>query len=102
MASVTNHTAWIPCNLLPPPADPKPARRFNADSVNEPLPTIDEAQLLQRIAQRDRQAFSQLYDRYAGLLYGTAMRIVNHPDEASDILRSVFLQTWNQPAAYAP
>jgi len=102
MASVTNHTAWIPCSLLPPPADPRPVRRFNADSVNEPLTTIDEAQLVQRIAQRDRQALSQLYDRYAGVLYGTAMRIVNDPDEASDILRAVFLQIWNQPGAYDP
>jgi len=70
--------------------------------VNEPLTTTDEAQLVQRIAQRDRQAFSQLYNRYANLLYGTAMRIVNHPDEASDILRAVFLQIWNKPAAYDP
>jgi len=70
--------------------------------VNEPLTTIDEAQLVQRIAQRDRQAFSQLYDRYASVLYGTALRIVNDPDEASDILRAVFLQIWNQPGAYDP
>jgi len=63
--------------------------------VNEPLTTIDEVQLLQRIAQRDRQAFSQFYDRYAGVLYGTALRIVNHPDEASDVLQAVFLQIWN-------
>jgi len=70
--------------------------------VNEPLTTIDEAQLLQRIAQRDRQAFSQLYDRFAAVLYGTAMRILNHADDASDILQTVFLQIWNQPGAYDP
>jgi RNA polymerase sigma-70 factor (ECF subfamily) len=70
--------------------------------VNEPLTTIDEAQLVQRIAQRDRQAFSQLYNRYASALYGTAMQIVNDPDEASDILRAAFLQIWNQPGAYDP
>jgi len=70
--------------------------------VNEPLTTIDDAQLLQRIAQRDRQAFSQFYDRYAGVLYGTTLRIVNHPDEASDVLQAVFLQIWNQADAYDP
>src|SRR6266849_10270342 len=102
MASVTNHIAWTQCSRLPRPADPSPIRRFKANSVNEPLTTIDEAQLLQRIAQRDRQALSQLYDRFAGVLYGTAMRIVNHPDEASDILQAVFLQIWKKPGAYDP
>src|SRR5712692_114009 len=102
MASVINHTAWTPCIRLPRPADPRPVRRFKADPMNEPLTTIDEAQLLQRIAQRDRMALSQLYDRYAGVLYATAMRIVSHPDEASDILQAVFLQIWNKPGAYDP
>ena len=63
---------------------------------------MDDAQLLQRIAQRDRQAFSQLYDRYAGVLYSTTIRILNDPEEASDVLQDVFLQIWEKAGSYDP
>jgi RNA polymerase sigma-70 factor (ECF subfamily) len=72
------------------------------DAVNTPPATIDEAQLLQRIAQRDRQAFSQLYDRYAGVLYSTTIRILKDSHEANDVLQEVFLQIWDKAGRYDP
>jgi RNA polymerase sigma-70 factor (ECF subfamily) len=63
---------------------------------------MDDAQLLQRIAQRDRQAFSQLYDRYSGVLYSTTIRILNDPEEASDVLQETFLQIWEKAGSYDP
>lgn len=70
--------------------------------LNNPPTTADEAQLLARIAQRDRQAFSQLYDRYSGILYSTILRVLNNPEEASDVLQDVFLQIWDRAGAYDP
>ncbi|HYV30081.1 MAG TPA: sigma-70 family RNA polymerase sigma factor [Candidatus Binatia bacterium] len=70
--------------------------------MNTPPTTIDDAQLLQRVGQRDRQAFSQLYDRYAAILYTTILRVLNHSDEASDVLQEVFLQIWDKAATYDP
>lgn len=72
------------------------------EAVNPSISTMDDAQLLQRIAQRDRQAFSQLYDRYSGVLYSTTMRILNVPEEASDVLQDVFLQIWEKAGSYDP
>jgi RNA polymerase sigma-70 factor (ECF subfamily) len=63
---------------------------------------MDDAQLLQRIAQGDRQAFSQLYDRYSGVLYSTTIRILKDPEEASDVLQDVFLQIWEKAGSYDP
>jgi len=63
---------------------------------------MDDAELLQRIAQRDRQAFSQLYDRYSGVLYSTTLRILNNPEEASDVLQDVFFQIWEKAGSYDP
>jgi RNA polymerase sigma-70 factor (ECF subfamily) len=70
--------------------------------VNTPPTTIDDTQLLARVGQRDRQAFSQLYNRYAAILYSTILRVVTHPDDASEVLQDVFLQIWQAAARYDP
>lgn len=77
----------------------------HAHAVNNPGPpdaAPDDAQLLRRIAARDREAFSQLYDRYAGVLYSTVFRVLNNPDEASDVLQEVFVQLWEKAPSYDP
>ncbi len=75
---------------------------LDPSSVNTPLTTTDDVQLLRRVSQRDRQAFSQLYDLYSGVLYSTIYRVLNNPDEASDVLQDVFLQIWDKAATYDP
>jgi RNA polymerase sigma-70 factor (ECF subfamily) len=70
--------------------------------VKTPPTTIDEAQLLERIARRDRQAFSQLYDRYSGVLYSTLLRILIDPDDSADVLQGVFLHIWDKAGSYDP
>ena len=70
--------------------------------LNNPSTSADEAQLLARIAQRDRQAFSQLYDRYSGVLYSTIFRVLNNADESNDVLQDVFVQIWDRAGAYDP
>jgi len=63
---------------------------------------LDDVRLLRRIARREREAFSQFYDRYAGVLYSTGLRVLNDPEEASDILQAVFAQIWDEAPAYEP
>jgi RNA polymerase sigma-70 factor (ECF subfamily) len=50
--------------------------------------------LLERIAQKDEVAFSALYDRYCGLVFSTAKRILHGTGEAEEILQDVFYQVW--------
>src|SRR5262249_35121587 len=50
-----------------------------ANPVNIPRTTSDDAHLLERVSRRDRQAFSQFYDRYSGVLYSTVLRVLNNP-----------------------
>ena len=70
--------------------------------MNNP-PTADaDVQLLLRVGQRDRQAFSQLYDRYSRILYSTLLRMLNNPDEAASVLQDVFVQIWEKAATYDP
>jgi RNA polymerase sigma-70 factor, ECF subfamily len=71
-------------------------RLFVNSSINE----ASDASLMARVAELDRAAFGQLYDRYAGLLFSVAMRILRNDKEAEDIVQDVFLQIWNKAASY--
>src|SRR5262245_61816977 len=60
---------------------PAHAAAPSANAVNTPLSSPNDAQLLQRVAAHDRQAFAQLYDRYATILFSTICRVLNNRDE---------------------
>ena len=51
-----------------------------------------ELDLLARVAKRERAAFEQLYDRYANILYATAMKFLKEDADAQDVVQDVFIQ----------
>lgn len=100
MRIVIEQPAWIDL-LLREPGEERPVD-LEAKPVNTPPTTTDDVLLLQRVARHDRQAFSQLYDRYAGLLYSTVLRVLNNSEDAADVLQEVFVQIWDRAASYDP
>lgn len=69
----------------------------------EPTPDQQiEVLLLQRIGQGDRAGFQELYDRFAGILFTTALRVLNDQREAEDVLQEVFVQIWEKATLYIP
>jgi len=66
---------------------------------NEPAESID-AQLLEKTAQGDRDAFACLYDRYSGVLFSFIIRVLIDPKESEDVLQEVFLQLWTKAGQY--
>jgi len=60
------------------------------------------ADLIARIAGGDETAFSQFYDRYAGLAFGVIRRVLREKDAAEDVLQEVFWQVWREAPAYDP
>jgi len=65
-----------------------------------PNPPKDETSLLKRIAQQDREALSQLYDRYARVMYSLAFKILNSVEEAEEVVLDVFSQVWRTAQNY--
>ena len=57
--------------------------------------------LIQRAAAQDREAFSQLYDRFSTLVFSLAMRMLRAQSDAEDLLQEVFMQVWRQAASYS-
>ena len=50
--------------------------------------------------QGNELAFSQLYDKYSGALYGVIIRICKEEHLAQEILQEGFLKIWNSAASY--
>ena len=50
----------------------------------------------------DPVAVELAYDRYGGIAYGLAQRILSDPDQAEDVVQEVFLRVWNNPASFDP
>ena len=59
-----------------------------------------QAQLLRRIAARDRQALAEFYDQTAGTLFSTAIRILGDAHEAEEVIQDAFVQIWGKAATF--
>jgi RNA polymerase sigma-70 factor (ECF subfamily) len=59
-----------------------------------------QAQLLHRIADRDRDALSQFYDQTARPLFSIACRILGNPADAEEAVQDVFVQIWTKAGMF--
>ena len=69
--------------------------QVSAQSLNE------VAYLIQQVAKQDREAFSQLYDRFSSLVFSLALRMLKVRSDAEDLLQEVFVQVWRQASNYS-
>ncbi len=58
--------------------------------------------LIARIAEGDREAFSRFYDAFAPLAFGVIRRILREPGDAEDVLQEVFWEIWRLAGRYEP
>jgi len=61
-----------------------------------------DVDLLRQIGQEDRRSFEMLYDRFSGVLFSTAYRVLNNREAAEDVLQDVFIQIWEKAPLYDP
>ena len=66
--------------------------------INRTQPT--DEQLMARVAQRDRSAFENLYERYAGILLGLAMRVLGERAISEEITQEAFWKVWQRAATF--
>jgi RNA polymerase sigma-70 factor (ECF subfamily) len=78
-----------PARMSGPTNNPMPDERQQADN-----------HLVQRVAQGDKQAFGELYDRFSRPLYATALRVVRDPTEAQDIVHDTFVALWEKAGTF--
>lgn len=58
--------------------------------------------LIERCQNGDTAAFSELYDRFSGLLLAMSHRILRSTSAAEEVLQETFLYAWQNAGAYDP
>ena len=56
-------------------------------------PPSDE-ELLAEVARGDQQAFAELYDRLAGVVYGIVRRVLRDPSQSEEVTQEVLVEVW--------
>jgi len=86
----------------------KPCRAYLIEGSRHTLVSSDtgterrasDAELIERIVQRDQMALAALYDRYAGMLSSVLNRILRDTQAAEEILQDIFFQLWSAPSRF--
>ena len=58
--------------------------------------TLSDTELVDLLQSGDQAAYTQIYDRYQGLLYIYACKITKDEIEAEDIVQEVFFYLWDK------
>src|SRR3954462_15337780 len=85
-------------------SDRAPHRRPRMiDAAPTPPPSErqqEDSRLMLRMAQGDKTAFAEIYDRFSRPLYATALRVVNDASEAQDIVHDAFIALWEKASSF--
>lgn len=78
---------------------PRVEARLPAMNATDPIP---DAVLLSRIRDGDAAAFAEFYDRHATLLFGVALKILQVPSEAEEVLQDACVSLWERAPLTQP
>jgi RNA polymerase sigma-70 factor, ECF subfamily len=65
-----------------------------ATTRTQPQHQGSDSALIRRIVDGDEAALAALYDRYSGVVYSVASRILRDPAAAEEVLQDIFYQLW--------
>ncbi len=60
----------------------------------------DDAALLKRVGSGDQSAVATLFDRYSGMVYSVALRVLRDSGQAEDVMQDIFVQIWRKPEVF--
>jgi RNA polymerase sigma-70 factor (ECF subfamily) len=60
----------------------------------------EDVALLAQVEQGNQQAMSSLFDRYSGIVYSVALRVLKDTGQAEDVMQDIFIQIWKKPGAF--
>lgn len=79
---------------------PMETRIVSKTAKGEPLFSLEEARLIQRVKERDLKAFEELYRLHVGRVYAVCYRIAANAAEAEELTQDVFLRVWEKIDSY--
>lgn len=66
----------------------------------EPESVFWAQRLQQRLLAGEKAAFADLYDQFAAVVFGVALRVTSNRQAAEDVSQSLFLEVWEHPERY--
>ncbi|MGH7904150.1 MAG: sigma-70 family RNA polymerase sigma factor [Candidatus Dormibacteraceae bacterium] len=63
---------------------------------------LTDLDLARALGARDSTALEQLYDRYGGLAFSVAVRILGDHARAEDVVQEAFLKVWDSSSRFDP
>jgi len=75
-------------------------RRDKGLSSAAPNVVPADVTLVSAIRSGDERAMAQLYERYSGIVYSVALRVLGDTGAAEDILQEIFMQLWRNPDGF--
>jgi RNA polymerase sigma-70 factor, ECF subfamily len=82
---------------------PSPARSYNSEPSKTSrlaMKAAEDAALLSRVEQGDQEAMGLLFDRYSGIVYSVALRVLKDTGQAEDVMQEIFIQIWKKSSAF--
>ena len=79
-----------------------PAQSSRAETQQRAASMDEDLELIQRVAQQDRQAFELLYHRYARRLGSYLSRLLRQRELVEEVVDDVMLVVWQSAARFDP
>ena len=76
--------------------------REHDDDVDGSTSLVTSEDLLTRVAQGDRAAFAELYDRTAPRVFGLVKRLLRDHSQSEEVTQEIFLEIWQNATRYEP
>ena len=61
---------------------------------------VTDAELISAMRSGDEAAMAKIYDRYSGVVYSVALRVLGETSAAEDVLQDVLMQLWRNPGSF--
>ncbi|HEX4028989.1 MAG TPA: sigma-70 family RNA polymerase sigma factor [Terracidiphilus sp.] len=81
-------------------ANPNRLAGRSSNSSSESAATASDESLLEQVRVQNQAAMAALFDRYGGMVYSVALRVLKDSGNAEDVMQEVFFQVWQNPQTF--
>jgi RNA polymerase sigma-70 factor, ECF subfamily len=85
----------------PIPPDPRTQSESTISPGADGSQVNSDQSLMDRVRVREQQAMTEIFDRYARLVYSVALRVLRDVGHAEDVMQEIFFQLWRNPDSFS-
>lgn len=82
------------------PPDPRIKDERTVSAAMHGNASGSDKSLIDRVRAREQQAMTEIFGRYARLVYSVAVRVLNDNGQAEDVTQEIFFQLWQNPESF--